>query len=325
MKKHLFALLVIVLIVRVLQGQDVVKAAFTESEMVLPTPTGEIFGTLTMPDGVEKPPVAIIIAGSGPTDRNGNSTMGLMNNAYQMMAHRLAEHGIASLRYDKRGIAASRAAVQNESDLTFDVYIGDVVSWIGLLRFGDRFNGIFVAGHSEGATLGLIASLRTPVNGYISIAGAGRPIDQVLREQLAAQLPPAMLAESNLILDSQKSGHLVEEVNPMLVSLYRPSVQPYLISWLKYNPAEEMAKLKIPVLIVQGTTDLQVGVDDAGRLAEALPDAKLLLIENMNHVLKEAGTDLQQNMGSYYDPERPLKEELVEELVAFIRSVHPLD
>ncbi len=293
---------------------------FNESEVLLKTATGEISGTLTIPLKPKKSPVVLIIAGSGPTDRDGNSTAGVKSDAYKMLAENFAENGISTLRYDKRAIGKSRAAATSESDLRFETYINDAVEWINQLKKDKRFSKIIVLGHSEGSLIGIVAAERAGISKFISLAGIGNPADTVLRRQLKGQLPPQLMAESNAILDSLRSGKEVTKVNPVLVSLYRPSVQPYMISWIKYDPSSEIKKLKIPVLIVQGTTDIQVSVEEAKLLSAAKPDAKLLIVENMNHILKESEADRQKNMETYNNPGLPLKQGLTKELVTFIRS-----
>jgi alpha-beta hydrolase superfamily lysophospholipase len=293
---------------------------FNESEIVLKTSTGDIYGTLTLPDKPKKSPVVLIIAGSGPTDRDGNSSLNIRANTYKMLADGFALNGISTLRYDKRAIAKSRAAAMSESDLRFETYINDAIEWINLLNKDKRFSKIIVLGHSEGSLIGIVAAEKSSVSKYISVAGAGSPIDTIVRKQLKNQLPEPLFQESNKILDSLRMGKTVEKFNPVLASLYRLSVQPYLISWIKYDPTTEMKKLKIPVLIVQGTTDIQISVDDARLLYAAKSDAKLLIIDNMNHILKEAEADRQKNIATYTNPELPLKQGLIEELVSFIKN-----
>ncbi len=304
-----------------LSAQDRNNSVFSESEVVLETSTGQIFGTVVVPGNVKTPPVVLIIAGSGPTDRNGNSPLGVQTNTYKMISENLAENGIASLRFDKRGIAQSRSAMTAESDLRFETYINDVNALISLLRSDKRFSSIIILGHSEGSLIGMVAAEQSKVNGYISVSGSGRAADLLIKEQLANKLPQQLIDESDKILDSLKAGKTVSQVNPVLASLYRPSVQPYMISWIKFDPQKEIRKLKIPVLIVQGTTDLQVPVKDANLLSAAKPDAKLLIIEKMNHVLKESDLDQQKNMATYTNPVLPLKSGLTEELVSFIKAI----
>lgn len=296
------------------------SAVSFETEMVLKTATGDIFGTLTVADKSKATPLVLIIAGSGPTDRNCNSPLGVQTNAYKMISESLFKNGISSLRFDKRGIGQSKAAMSSESELRFETYIKDVTDWISLLKSDKRFSSIIVLGHSEGSLIGMIAAGQSKVAGFISIAGVGKSADKIIQEQLKDKLPMQLLQESNRILESLKAGKTVANVSPTLVSIYRPSVQPYMISWIKYDPAQEISKLKIPVMIIQGTTDLQVTVADAKLLSAARPDAKLLMLENMNHVLKEAPGDAQKNMATYNNPALPLKAGLMEGIIQLIKG-----
>jgi uncharacterized protein len=292
--------------------------AQTELPITLKTATGEIYGTLTMPEVKLPVPVALIIAGSGPTDRDGNNPA-MKNNSLKMLAEALAKKGIASLRYDKRGIAQSQAAGASEADLRFEMYINDAREWAELLGKDKKFSQVVVIGHSEGSLIGMVASQNTIVNKYVSIAGAGQAADQIIREQLKAQ-PPVVLEQTNPILDELVKGNTVENVPQMLMSLFRPSVQPYMISWFKYDPQIEIAKLKKPTLIIQGTTDIQVSVEDSKFLSAAKPDAKLVIIDGMNHIFKNAEADRMKNIETYTKPDLPLNENLVQAIVGFIQS-----
>jgi pimeloyl-ACP methyl ester carboxylesterase len=291
---------------------------FTETPVVLHTTTGDIFGTLTTPKTSAKIPVALIIAGSGPTDRNGNNPM-MKNESLRYLAYGLASNNIASLRFDKRAIAESKAAAKSEADLRFEDYINDARQWMGLLKKDKRFSKLVVIGHSEGSLIGMVAALND-ADGFVSIAGAGRPASQIIKEQLATQ-PQVIKDSSYAIIDSLVMGKTVAHVNLMLYSLFRPSVQPYMISWFKYDPAKEIQKLKIPVLVVQGTNDVQVPVEDARLLAKANPKAQLFLINNMNHVLKIVEGDRQANLATYSNPDLPVSHELINAVVDFIKKI----
>jgi pimeloyl-ACP methyl ester carboxylesterase len=319
MKKLSFILILSILSIG-LFGQIKNDSVFSLSEIVLKTSTGDISGTLTIPNNLKVSPIALIIAGSGPTDRDCNSHLGVQTNAYKMLAEQLANNGISSLRFDKRGIGKSQIAMASESELRFETYINDVVSWISLLKRDNRFSKIILIGHSEGSLIGIIAAQQTDIAGFISLAGVGRTADKILKEQLKSQLTMNLLQESNKILDSLKAGKTVSDINPDLAAIYRPSVQPYMISWIKYDPAQEIGRLTIPVLIVQGSTDFQVKINDAKMLSASKPDAKLIIIENMNHVLKESDSDYKNNIATYMNPNLPLKSGLIEEIVSFIKS-----
>ena len=309
MKLHIFAFLLGVLATTLAFGQ-------TELNLTLKTKTGNIEGTLMYPSTPIPVPVALIIAGSGPTDRNGNNPM-MTNNSLKMLATDLASIGIASLRYDKRGISQSKSAGLKEAELKFEMYINDAVEWIKLLKDDKSFNQLIVIGHSEGSLIGMIASQDSRVDKFISIAGAGQTADNLIREQLKAQ-PPMVMEQSGPILDELAKGNTVDYVPPFLNSLFRTSVQPYLISWFKYDPQKEIAKLEKPVLIIQGTTDIQVKVEDANRLHAAKPDSKLVLIDGMNHIFKNADADPLTNMMTYRQPDLPLNGELVKVIGDFI-------
>ena len=290
--------------------------AQTEKTVVLKTATGDLDGTLMQPELNTTNTVSLIIAGSGPTDRDGNNPA-MKNNSLLMIAAELSKNGIASLRYDKRGIAKSLKAGLKESDLRFENYVNDAKEWIIYLKKALKFKNIIVIGHSEGSLIGMIASQNINVTKFVSLAGAGQPADKLIREQLKSQ-PPAITIQSNSIMDQLLKGKTVENVPQQLNSLFRLSVQPYIISWFKYDPQKEIAKLKIPVMIIQGTTDIQIGLDDAKRLAKALTGSKLVVIEGMNHIMKPAPADRQMNILTYTQPDLALKKELISNLIPFV-------
>lgn len=289
--------------------------------LVLNTGGGRLHGSLMIPQGRGTPPLALIIAGSGPTDRDGNNPEGGHNDALLRLARGLARQGIASLRYDKRGVAASLAAGAREESLSVEGYARDAASWAAKLRQDPGFSQIVLVGHSEGALVASLAAPQCHPDGLVLIEGAGRPLDQILRQQLRGRLPPELLAHSHSILQTLKSGRLHAQVDPALMPLFRPSVQPYLISLLRQDPARAFASTRAPALILQGDRDAQVGLRDARLLHQARPDASLLIIKNMNHVLRyTAYPDLRRQLPSYNDPEQPIAAELVNALAAFINQ-----
>lgn len=312
MKKHL-----IVVMMLLAMACDLL-AAQPETIVQLETKTGTLEGSLLVPEGVTGIPVALIIAGSGHTDRDGNNPS-MNNNSLKMLATELLKNRLATLRYDKRGIGKSSQAGGKEKNLRFDHYISDVKDWIELLNQDERFSEIIVIGHSEGSLLGMVASQEKDVDKFISIAGSGQSADNILKDQLKSQ-PPEVLELSLPIIDKLVQGETVSNVNPMLYSLFRPSVQPYMISWFKYDPIKEIAQLKIPVLIIQGSTDIQVSEKDAKMLAAANQKAEKKIIKGMNHIFKEAELDRIKNIQTYNRPELPIKPELVESIVAFIKK-----
>ena len=280
-----------------------------------------LFGTLTLPETPNPVRAALILAGSGPTDRNGNNPAG-SNDSLKLLARGLAAEGIASLRVDKRGVGVSAGAATREDDLRIDTYVADAIAWLEFLRGELPQSRLFVIGHSEGALIGTLAARRADVAGLVLLAGAGESADRIIARQLAAAgVPQGLQTESGRIAERLRSGQPVTDVPNDLLSLYRPSVQNYLMSWLALDPAAELARVRGAVLILQGTTDLQILPDDARRLASARPDAKLVFIDGMNHVLKEAPLDRRANLNTYIKSDLPLAPELLPAIADFIRSL----
>lgn len=295
---------------------------FTEQPATLETPAGILYGTLLLPDTKPTYPVVLFISGSGPTDRNGNSPLlSGPNNSLKMLAEYLAANGIASLRYDKRGAGEGAKIMGGEANLRFDTYINDAVLWSKQLRRDKRFSTLTIVGHSEGSLIGMIAAQGNNADGYVSLAGFGRPAGQVILDQLRPQLPPDLMKTSEEIVASLTAGKTYEPVPPQLNILFRPDIQPYLISWFSRDPSRELAKLAVPVLIAQGTTDIQVSVAEAKLLAKAAPDASLLMVEGMNHVLKPVPDDKDRQIKSYSDPSLQIAPQLAAEMVKFVKKI----
>jgi alpha-beta hydrolase superfamily lysophospholipase len=267
--------------------------------------------------------VVLIIAGSGPTDRDGNNTQGLLTNSYKMIAYELAQNGIASVRYDKRGIGESSKAMKSEEDLVFDDYIDDAVNWVQMLHNDKRFLKIAILGHSEGSLIAMVAADKVKVDAFISVAGIGCSFYDTLKRQLSAQAKD-VYDECVSIMNELKKGNRVADINKDYYSLFRPNVQPYIISVFRYDPAIEIKKLNIPVLIIQGTTDLQVTVNDATILKNSNPDAELKIIDGMNHILKDAPIDQEKNLKTYSNPKLPLSSMFREGLINFMKDTFKL-
>ncbi|WP_333992450.1 alpha/beta hydrolase [Pseudomonas sp. S3(2024)] len=296
-------------------------ATVLQRPISLDTGSGELFGSLLLPKSDNPVPVVLILAGSGPTDRDGNNPDGGRNDSLKRLAWVLAKHNIASVRYDKRGVAASRPATPDERNLSVEGYVDDAVAWSQKLKSDPRFGPLILLGHSEGALIATLAAPRADAAALISLSGSARPVDQVIREQLARSLPPPLMLRSNQILDSLKAGHTDADVPAPLQPIFRPSVQPYLISLFRQDPAKAFAQLKMPALIVQGSNDMQVGVGDAQALKAAKPDAELVVIEGMNHVMRIVPADVKRQLASYKDPNLPLAAELGGKLIEFIDGI----
>lgn len=308
MKKNV--LLTISLLFTISSYSQIVDTIFVESKNV------KIHTVLTKPNNLEVPILAIIIAGSGPTDLNGNQP-NLKNNSLLYLSNALVDNNIATVRFDKRG-AAKSSYKGGESDLNIEQYTDDVNVLINHFK-SKGFHKIYVIGHSEGSLIGLISAQKSKPEGFISLCGAGNSADILLKKQLKPKLPPAFFNQVELIIDSLKNGQLVNNVPAQLNSLFRPSVQPYLISWFKYSPTDLLKHLTCPTLIIQGGKDIQIDVQEAEILAKSSPNGNFVLIKDMNHVLKTISGDIQVNVASYTNPDLPLNEELVKNIVEFIK------
>ena len=316
MKFIYLALSILVLSITTLNAQEHTLSNSTPIE--LKTNSGSIYGTLLVPTDIKaKIPIALIIAGSGPTDRDGNNQM-MKNNSLKQLAESLAMKGIASLRYDKRGIAESKQAGKSEADLRFDDYIQDATDWIKLIKQNPLFSKIIVVGHSEGSLIGMNAAKFA--DGFVSLSGAGNSADIILKNQIGAQ-GQQIQDMCFPILDSLKAGKTVENINPVLNNLFRPSVQPYMISWFKHNPQADIKQLKFPCLIIQGDNDLQISINDAKQLADVSKKNNLVIIEKMNHVLKIVDSgDRADNIAAYSNASLPIATALTEAIVKYIKN-----
>lgn len=265
-----------------------------------------------------KVPIALIVAGSGPTDRDGNNPAGLATDTYRMLAGALAQHGIASLRYDKRGIGESGLNFAVDK-VVFQDFVDDAAAWVRFLRASARFGPVTLVGHSEGATIVTVVAEKERFDALVLVAGMGRPLDAVMREQLGkGGLDDKTLGEYDRIIAALRAGAPVERVPPELTPLFTTTVHAFLRSELAIDPAAELKKVpKGRITILQGETDVQISVDDAKRLAKARPDAKLVLLPRTNHVLKEEALAT-RNQASYADATRPLAPGVVDAVLAAV-------
>ncbi len=299
----------------------VIDPTLTESPVLVKTLTGSIPGSLVVPKNIQgKIPVVLIIGDAGPTDRDGNNPKaGIAANTYKLLANELGLHGIATLRYDKRFSGESVSTVK-ESQLSMEDYSDDAVSLIHLLNEDSRFSKIILFGHGEGSLVSMIASLDEPIKGFISAEGAGEQADKILADQMKSKTQ-FVADEFKAIMDSLRKGKTTDNVDPALYYIAAPSKQHFLMSWCRLVPQRGMRRMKMPVLIINGSTDLQVSVDNAEKLKKAKSDAILLVINGMNHILKTAPANPEQNMETFTKPDLPLKTELVTGIVDFINKL----
>jgi pimeloyl-ACP methyl ester carboxylesterase len=298
-----------------------------ESEIEAPGPDGPLKGLMVSP-GVDNAPVVLIVPGSGPTNRDGNSLHGLDTDTYKLLAQGLAAHGIASVRIDKRGLFSSHAAIPNANNVTIADYASDVHSWAKIIRDKTGAKCIWVLGHSEGGLVAMVAAKDNPpdICGLVLVAAPGRKFGELIKDQMRSNPANApFLDEALRDIDTLEAGKRVEvsEANtrPEIFMIFQPAVQGFLIDLLSYDPPQVLAQYKGKVLILQGERDIQVSADDAQRLKTADPAAKLTLQPNVNHVLKAvASDDRMANLKTYFDPKLPLAPGVVDAIADFIKS-----
>jgi pimeloyl-ACP methyl ester carboxylesterase len=286
-----------------------------------------LHGTLREPPGAAPGPAVLIIAGSGPTDRNGNQPDGVITSAtYRQLAVALDKSGIRTLRFDKRMIGMSTGPKPiAESDLRFSHYVNDAAAWARYLALQPGVTCVVILGHSEGALIASMSARKLRTCGVISAAGVGRPFGDLLRTQLAnGGIAPTALAQAQAVITELEAGRPVPGI-PQANTLFRPSVQPYLISQFSIFPAAELANVIVPVLILQGDNDIQVTEEDSRLLAKAKPDATHVVVAGMNHGLRISPRDREGNLATYGDPSLPLAPEGVDAIVWFVRNAKQVD
>ena len=257
-----------------------------------------LYGSLLRPAGRSRPAV-LLLAGSGPEDRNGDDAKdGQRSQTLKLIAEGLAEQDVTSLRIDKRGVGASTPATPPARDLRIGMFVDDAVSWARFLRVQPGVRCVVILGHSEGALIAALAAQRVKTCGVVSVSGAAHDLGAV-------------------IIVSLRAGKPVSDVTPALARTFGPEVQAYEMSMINIDPVAELAKVKAPVLVLQGDNDLQDNVGDAKSLA-ARPGAKLVVLKGVNHVLKVAPTDMVGNFMTYANPNLPLAPGVASAIVAFV-------
>ena len=292
-------------------------------EIRIDGPAGPVVGTLTDP-GADAPAI-VWIAGSGPTDRDGNSPAGVTGGVYKQLAETLAAEGVAMLRFDKRGMFASESAIADANDVTLAGYADDARGFVEALRAAGR-DCVWLAGHSEGGIVALTEAARNPdgLCGVLLVASPGRPIGPILREQLGAQLPPPMMAQAETAIASLEAGERVDvsDMAGPLKGLFNPAVQDYLIELATNDPADLARQVAVPMLIVSLDEDIQVGGADADALSAAQPGATRVDVPGVNHVFKpvEAGAGRMMNVMTYANADLAIDPAVAAAIAAFVKT-----
>lgn len=275
-------------------------------------------GSLSYNKELKTQPLVIFIHGSGNVDRNGNQAGVNLKAAYiKQLADSLNAKGIAFYRYDKRSATPENLKFMM-SDLNFNHFVDDANLAINNFNEDSRFNNITLIGHSQGSLVAMLAAQNKFVDKYVSLAGISEDMGNYIINSYK-QVSDDMSNIAKEQINELKETGTIEKVNPALAHLFSKPNQPFLITWMAYKPSEEIKKLNIPVLILNGNKDLQVKIDEANKLHEIKPSSELVIIDNMNHVLKTIEKD-EDNLKSYYSPDYPLSEELINILEAFIKK-----
>lgn len=265
----------------------------------------------------------VIIPGSGPTDRDGNSPgLGMGSDTLRLLAEGLAAEGIASLRIDKRGFYGSEGAIADPNDVTIAAYAEDARAWVA--EAANLAPCVWLAGHSEGGLVALAAAQEPPeaLCGLILLAAPGRPLARIMMEQVEANPANApILEEMRGLVEGLEAGRTSDPatVSPPLQALFTAGQQRYMMDLFAQDPAALAAGWDGPALIVQGDADIQISTRDADLLAEAMPQAGRLPLPGGTHLLKEDVPD--QPFATYTDPSLPLHPALVPGIVGFLAGM----
>jgi uncharacterized protein len=275
---------------------------------------GAIDAVLTIPPGVERPPVALLIAGSGSTDHDGNGPQ-IKPATLKKLSEQLLARNIATLRYDKRGADGWKAEFGRPEDFRFKDYVDDAVLLVNFLRGSGKFSRVVLVGHSEGGLVAILAAQRVPVDRLVLLATAARRQGDLLKAQLEKQLKPEVFAAIAKAIDDIMAGQIVDPLPPGLV--IPPSMQPGIASAFTEDPIGPLKRIEAPTLIVGGGRDHQVARLDFVALSAAAPAAKTLWLADMNHVLNDV-SDEADDLAAYSQSERPLDGVLIDQIASFI-------
>jgi pimeloyl-ACP methyl ester carboxylesterase len=314
----------LVIVASIFRVAIAIGAAPMEMAVEAPGPSGPLKGTMLSPS-TERGAVILIIPGSGPVDRDGNSPAGILAAPYRLLAEALVVHGVTTVRIDKRGFAGSAGATPDGNAVTIPDYVSDVHAWTTVIRQRTGASCVWLLGHSEGGLVAMAASRNQPdICGLILVSTAGRPMGEVLREQLKANPANAPLLDQALpAIDDLEAGKRVDTTNmpPPLLRLFNPKVQGFLISAFSYDPSQLLKGYPKPVLILQGLRDMQVHEVDANILKEADPNATLTLLPDVNHVLKSVNSDDRRaNIATYSNASLPLAPGVVSAISDFLTA-----
>jgi hypothetical protein len=316
-------------------------SAFESKEIKFDGVNVQLAGTLLVPklEAGKRAPAVLIIAGSGPTPRDGVTFGSAKQLIYRELAEHLAARGYVTLRYDKRCVGASACA----KPASFDDFIDDARGAVDYLRELPQVDRkrIFLFGHSEGgliaATIG--ANDEQELAGIVLAAMSGRTLAKLMREQIQNRLTEAgqpakeisdFMARYDRVVRGLMNGRTrfpeenLNEKDPfdaLLVGLINQ--YEVVIALLVNDPLQIVNNLKYPVLVLQGKKDVQVAVKDAQFIEEALkraehPDATTHLLDDVDHLLKtNKGA---ASLAAYADAARPIDANLLAILTEWMQK-----
>jgi len=279
---------------------------------------GAIDAVLTIPTGVERPPVALLIAGSGSTDHDGNGPQ-IKPATLKKLSEQLVARNIATLRYDKRGAGGWKAEFGRPEDFRFKDYVDDAVRLVNYLRGSGKFSKVVLVGHSEGGLVAILAARRVPVDRLVLLATAARRQGDLLKAQLEKQLASEKFAAVAKAIDDIMAGQIVDPPPELAIP---PSMQPGIASAFTEDPIEPLKKIDAPTLIIAGGRDHQVARVDFMALSAAAPTAKTRWLADMNHVLNDV-SDEADDLAAYSQSQRPLDSSMIEAVAGFILANEP--
>lgn len=275
----------------------------------------KLSGILSYPESKKPLPLALFIAGSGPIDRDGNYKPMIHADYAKQLADSLNQRGIAFLRFDKRTF--SKENIRLQPNIGFEDLVADVATILKAFEKDNRFKGYHLIGHSQGSLIAMLQKHKK-LKSFISLSGPARPMGAILITQITQQ-SKELAAIAKTHIEELQQTDTIKEVNPLLLSLFAPQNQKFIKSWMAFDPQEEIKKVNLPTLILNGDLDIQVPIEEAKLLKAAQPKATLLLLENTTHTLKEV-TRAHQQLATYTDPKYPLSNNLVLALEKFIKS-----
>jgi len=275
---------------------------------------GFIDAVLTVPPDVERPPVVLLIAGSGSTDHDGNGPQA-KPATLKKLSEQLVARKIATLRYDKRGAGGWKPDYGRPEDFRFIQFVDDATALVNYLRGSRKFSRVVLAGHSEGGLVAILTARRVPVDRLVLLVTAARRQGDLVKAQLEKKLPPEVLQPIVKAVDAIMAGQIVDP--PPQGLAIAPSMQPGIASAFTEDPIPPLKLLDQPILIIGGGRDLQMARLDFAALSAAAPTAKTLWLPDMNHVLVDV-TDDTDNLAAYNQPERALDTVMIDSVAAFI-------